>query len=39
MKVRDSYIGSDTDLRELSDILDDLYKECEVDKFVAEYLE
>lgn len=39
MKIRDSYIGSDTDLKELSDILDDLYKECEVDKFVAEYLE
>lgn len=39
MKIRDSYIGSDTDLKELSDILDDLYEECEVDKFVVEYLE
>lgn len=39
MKIRDSYIGSDTDLKELSNILDDLYQECEMDKFVAEYLE
>lgn len=39
MNIRDSYIGSDTDLKELSDILDDLYQECEMDEFVAEYLE
>lgn len=39
MNIRDRYIGSDTDLKELSNILDDLYQECKMDEFVIEYLE